>query len=554
MSTGSAQVTAAPLAGPGDAAGAAGGAVLAGTGRMLRLALRRDRVLLPAWVLGIAGMATFSAQATVGLYPELPQRVEAAQAINGSASLIALYGRIYDPTSLGELSLFKMTGFGTAMIGVLMIMIVVRHTRAEEEAGRLELVGSTVVGRAAPLAAAVLVGGIAALGIGVLTAGGLVMAGLPVAGSLAFGAAWGVTGMLFASVGAISAQVSLTARSATGLGLVVLAASYVARAVGDISEGGPSWLSWLSPIGWSQQVRAFAGTRWGILVIPLVATAVLLPVAFWLRSRRDLGAGLLPDRRGPAQGSISSAWGLAGRLQRPGFLAWTTAALLMGLVLGSAADSVSGMLDSPMMRDFLEMLGGRQGLVDAFLAAELGIFGALSAGYGLVACRWLASEEESGRAENVLATATGRRQWAASHALLALLGVAMLMVLTGTAIGIGYALSVGDLGQVTRLAAASTAFVPAAWVMVGLAVAIWGYWPHLSWLAWLLFVWFLVMGEFGALWDLPAWIRDLSPFAHSPIVPGPDPQFLGIPIMVVLGAGLVLLGIDRFTRRDVVST
>jgi len=91
-------------------------------------------------------------------------------------------------------------------------------------------------------------------------------------------------------------------------------------------------------------------------------------------------------------------------------------------------------------------------------------------------------------------------------------------------------------------------------VMVGLAVAIWGYWPRLSWLAWALFVWFLVLGEFGVLWDVPGWLRDLSPFAHSPVLPGPDPQLAGIPVMLVLAVGLVALGIRRFTHRDVVST
>ncbi|HEX6887454.1 MAG TPA: hypothetical protein VF143_05040, partial [Candidatus Nanopelagicales bacterium] len=63
---------------------ARGGSPLAGTGHLLRLALRRDRVLLPAWVLGVAGMATMSAQATVGLYPDLPARIEAARVVNGS--------------------------------------------------------------------------------------------------------------------------------------------------------------------------------------------------------------------------------------------------------------------------------------------------------------------------------------------------------------------------------------------------------------------------------------------------------------------------------------
>ena len=552
MTTGTAASTTRPAVAPGEA-GRGGGSALAGTGAMLRLALRRDRALVPAWVLGIAGMATFSAQATVGLYPDLAQRVQAAEAINGSAALIALYGRIYDPTSLGELSLFKMTAFGAAMVGVLMIILVVRHTRAEEETGRLELVGSTVIGRSAPLAAGLLLAAIASLGIAVLTAGGLAMAGLPPAGSVAFGAAWGATGLLFAAVGGIAAQLSVSARGATGLGLIALAVAYVARAVGDLAEAGPGWLSWLSPIGWSQQVRAFSGTRWELLVLPLVVTAVLAGLAFVLRSRRDLGAGLLADRPGPAEGRIASTWGLSLRLQRPSFLAWTVAAMLMGLVLGSVADSVSGFIDTPAMAEFLERLGGRQGLVDAFLAAELGIIGSLVAAYGIVAAHWLHLEEEGGRAESVLATATPRRRWAISHAALALAGVAVLTVLVGLAIGVGHALSVGEPEQVWRLAIAATARIPAAWVMIGLAVAIWGFWPRLGGLVWVLFVAFLVMGEFGVLWDIPQWARNLSPFAHSPVVPGPDPEYLGIPVMILIALGLVALGIGRFTRRDVVS-
>ncbi len=554
MSTGSApvRVRTAGVATPGAPGG--GGSGLTGTGAMLRLALRRDRILVPAWVLGISGMAYFSAAATVGLYPGLPERVAAVEAVNGSAALVAMYGRIYDPSSLGELSLFKMTAFGAALIGVLMVVLAVRHTRHEEEAGRLELVGSTALGRQAPMAAALLLTGIASGSLGLLTAAGLVLAGLPAGGSLAFGAAWAATGMLFAVVGTLAAQVSISGRGATGLGLMVVAAAYLIRAVGDLAEEGPSWLSWLSPIGWSQQVRAFSGTRWVILALPVLAIAVLVPLAFWMRSRRDLGAGLLADRPGPARGSIGSALGLAARLQRSTFVAWAVAATLLGVVLGSVADSVGGFLDSPGMTEMLAKLGGEQGLIDMFLAAELGIIGSIMAAYGIVATRWLPAEEEAGRAEAVLATGTSRRQWAGAHTLLALLGVAVLMVLIGLAIGLGHAISVGDPEQVLRVGWAAVARIPAAWVMVGLAVAIWGFRPRLAWLAWLLFVAFLVIGEFGVLWDLPAWARDLSPFTHSPVLPGPDPSYLGLPVLLLVAAALVAFGIDRFTRRDVLST
>jgi hypothetical protein len=80
--------------------------------------------------------------------------------------------------------------------------------------------------------------------------------------------------------------------------------------VADVAEGG-GWLSWPSQIGWMQQVRAYAGDRWWVLLMPMAMAAVSVPVAMWLRGRRDLRAGLLQDRPGPAHGParpVSPGW------------------------------------------------------------------------------------------------------------------------------------------------------------------------------------------------------------------------------------------------------
>ena len=228
---------------------------LDGTGALVRLALRRDRAVLPASLLALVGTATFSASATVDLYPTVEARVHAAQTSNATPALVALYGRIYDQTSIGALSLIKMSSIGTSMVAVLAALLVIRHTRGEEEAGRLELVGATAVGRYGPLAAALVVGTLASLAVGALTALGLVAAGLSTVGSIAFGLSWAATGLAFAGVGAIAAQLTSSTRAAIGIATGTIAVTYAVRAVGDvIGHDGPSWLSWLSPIGWAQQV------------------------------------------------------------------------------------------------------------------------------------------------------------------------------------------------------------------------------------------------------------------------------------------------------------
>ena len=172
---------------------------LAGTGALLRLGLRRDRVRLVVWASLVGLTAAGTAGATVDLYPTVASRVEAATAINSSPSLVALYGPILDPTSLGALSLLKLVNLGAAMVAVLAAMTTVRHSRAEEEAGRLELLGATVLGRLAPFTAGVSVGVITSVAVGTACTLGLLASGLPVGGSVAFGAAWAGVGICFAA-------------------------------------------------------------------------------------------------------------------------------------------------------------------------------------------------------------------------------------------------------------------------------------------------------------------------------------------------------------------
>ena len=202
------------------------GGSFSGTPALVRLALRRDRVLLPVWVLGFAAMVAFSVSATRDLYPDEQSLARAAETINATAALVALYGKIYVVTSLGAVSLIKMTALGAAFVAILFVFLVVRHTRAEEESGRLELVAAGAVGRAAPLTAALVVGTGGSLVLGAVTALGLVAAGLPWAGSVAFGLGWAASGIVFSAVAAVTSQVTTSARAAIGLGMVVVAVAY----------------------------------------------------------------------------------------------------------------------------------------------------------------------------------------------------------------------------------------------------------------------------------------------------------------------------------------
>lgn len=530
---------------------------LAGAGTLTRFALRRDRILLPVWVAVFTLMTVFSASATMALYPDLASRTLAASAVNDVPVAVAMYGRIWDPTSLGALSLLKMAAMGTVMVAILAVMLVTRHARAEEEKGRTELLGAAAVGSWAQLTAAVAVAAIAMTGIGVLSAIGLTLVGLPAAGSWAFGLAWTLTGLVFAALSAITNQLTLSARAATSLAIVALAVAYLVRAVGDVlgDADGPSWLSWLSPIGWAQQVRPYAGDQFAVLLLPVAATIVLLAAALALHARRDLGAGLLPERNGRAHASpgLRSPMALAWRLQYPMLVGWLAAYLVMGAVIGSIVNDLGDMMDTPQAQQMVQALGGTDVLLDAFIALEFSILAFVTAAYGITACRRLATEEADGHLEPVLATSVSRWRYVASHLGVAIVGTVLLTLAQGAAFSLALAAQTGDASAIGPTIGAAMAYLPPIWLMTGVVVLIFGFAPRLTYLAWVLLVAFVLVSELGALLEWPAWVMDLSPFSHVPLLPAEDMQWPPMILLLAIACAFISVGAARFRQRDLAS-
>src|SRR3954468_16493689 len=157
---------------------------MAGTLELLRLALRRDRVMIPAWVLGLGAAVLITVSSYAGLYATAASRREAVATLGRTPATLALYGRVY-ADSVGGLVGWRLGGIALALAGLMGILLVVRHTRAEEEAGRAELVGAGAVGRNAPLAAALLTAVLASVALGVVVVLAVLATGLELTGALA---------------------------------------------------------------------------------------------------------------------------------------------------------------------------------------------------------------------------------------------------------------------------------------------------------------------------------------------------------------------------------
>jgi ABC-2 type transport system permease protein len=498
----------------------------AGTGQLSKLAFRRDGVALPACVFGIAALLAVTARDLTVLYPTAAGRLAVATRASANPALRFLLGRL-DGTSVGAFLAARWSVWGAAFAVLLTIFIVVRHTRGDEEAGRLELVGSAAVGRQAPLTAALLAAATANLAIALLTCLWLLVLKLPLAGSAALALSISGCGLVFGGVAAIAAQLAVTARGARGIAIAALGAAFVLRALGDAGPAGGSWLSWASPLGWVELTRAFGsvGQRWWVLTLPLAASAVLVAAAFLLAAWRDHSAGLLPDRpgRATASGLLHGPFGLAWRLQRSVLAAWLAAFVFVFAALGAGANGFGSIIGgSTVLRQYLLRVGYQAAVIDAYLSALMLIAGLAAAVYSTSAVLRLRTEETGNLAEPVLSAATGRVRWALSHISVAVGGACLLLVAAGLSTGLGYGVLTGSVStQMPRVLGAALARLPATMVVAAVAVFLFGLlpWESIA-LAWTAVALVGVIGVFGPPLQWPAWMMDISPFTQIPKLSG----------------------------------
>ena len=326
---------------------------------------------------------------------------------------------------------------------------------------------------------------------------------------------------------------------------------YVLRIIGDT---GPGWVSWLSPFGWSTQLRAWSDPRWWVLLLDLALGALLVVGAQRLQQRRDLGAGLVAARPGPAEGSprLADALVLTWRTHRAMLLSWTVAAGALGLVMGAIAPSVGDLLDTEAGRQVIESIGGVGRMQDALVGAVLSIAGVIVTCFAVAVVTHGAGDERDGRTEQVLATGVSRTRAFLATATVALGGATWLLLVTGVGAALGLGLQAGGGGDsLARFVGAALGQSPAVWVVAALALLLYAAGSRYAVLGWAAVAAFFALGQLGELLDLPGAVTGLSPYTHLPAMP--VEAFAPAPALTLAGlaAVLVVAAWWRFRERDI---
>src|SRR5690625_3202343 len=279
-------------------------ALFAKTGSLSRFVFRQDRWRIALWIMGIS-LATWSVPVALKeLYGLEEQRAVMALTMENPA-MIAMVGTAdLSNYKIGIMTAHQMLLLTAVVVAIMNILLVSRHVRGDEEDGRLEMLRALPVGRLSNIQATFIVYCLVNVCLAIICGLGLYalqIDSMGLEGSLLYGATLGAAGIFVIGVTSVFGQMSESAIGTVGLSVAFLLLAYMLRAIGDISA---SYLSWISPLGWVTKTETYGLNNWWSVLLAIGIGIVLFVIAYLLNTRRDIGAGLLPSKRGKEHASI----------------------------------------------------------------------------------------------------------------------------------------------------------------------------------------------------------------------------------------------------------
>lgn len=526
----------------------------AGTKTLFRLYLRRDRFLLPIWILLPLFMLIGHAFSFISL-SNGREITSLINEINQDALVSAVHGPIMSMDIVGA-TLWRAINPVTLLIGVSVILTVIRHTRTDEETGRTEFINAFVVGRYANLTATSCVVIFGAFLSSVLMSISMKVLGGSFKEIIIFGATLFFAGMFYAGIGLLACQLRNSSSAARNIGIVILGLSLVINILNNFG-GSDLFLKWLSPISWTRVTSPFAKENF-LGLIPLFVIA-LLPIIFsyFLSTKRDIGGAILEEQAGPAGAapSFKNALSLAWRIHQGMFKGWLIAVILYIGAFAAISPTISGEISSL----FAEIGGDNwmEGMPIGLLFVSIGIYiMALIIGlYSLLALNGLKKEEVDGRNEIILDKKVSRKSYMFSFISIALCGSALLLIMMGVIGAITYSTVSGSWGsEFWQILLMSISKIPAVWTLIAIFSLLYGFLPKITafcWGIWGLFSLLEVAWESGLIdWK----IMRFSPFAFSHYtIQVENLSIMALSINLVLAIAFILFGILGYQKRDILT-
>jgi len=526
-----------------------------GTGRIARLYFRENRFKIFIWLVSLAGISW----AVAAIYPSIFSTQEDLTALAvtmGNPAMEALLGPAYsiENFNVGTAFASEMLLFTAVAVGVMNILLMISNTRTDEEEGRLEIIRSLPVGRLANLTASILmILGInlvlfLALGFGIYFIGPEAMTW---GASFLYAAVQAVTGLFFAGVALITAQLAETSRGANGLALGFLILSYIVRAIGDVTS---NTLSLFSPLGWTVRTEVFLGNEWWPVLALSAGFLLLTGVSFILNYRRDIFSGLLPTVKGKVHASrfLKTMPGFVWRLEKNTIITWALGLFLLSAAFGAIlGDFETYFSDMEIIQEFLPDTGTTSSMVEQFTALIIAIM-SLITGVPVISILFKVKKEEKlGRMEHLYSRPVSRNKVLGSYYLVAFLTTIVIQGLIGLGLYVTADQVLAESLSFSTMMQAAFVYIPALWIFLGLATLIVGILPKGTMVVWLYVLFVFVVLYLGDIFEFPEWVNNLSAFNHIPQLP--DATMDWPPMLTLSGLSILLsaVGFISYNRRDI---
>ncbi|HEY5980187.1 MAG TPA: hypothetical protein VIT41_11185 [Microlunatus sp.] len=517
----------------------------------LRL-VRRGAVILTALVAGLTAVVMLQ-------YPTLfssPADVAGLRLLAENPAIRLLFGVPRALDSAGGFTVWRTGTIAAVAVAAWAMTAATRLTRGEEDTGRSWLLLAAPV--RLPATVVVHLGAVGALVclVALATMVAMVATGSGVRGAVVYAAGLAGVGLLFAAVGGLFGQLLGERSLAAGASSGVLVVGLLAKMVGDgVDELG--WIRWGTPFGLVSLSEPFAADR----ALPLLALALAAGAtglaAWWVAGRRDLGAGVLPQRgeRAARTRLLTSRTALAVRHALGPTLGWGAALAVYFLLIGLLAVSLTEfLLANPRFAELAAAAGfgdlvSVQGYVASIfrlLPIPIGVFAA-------VRFARVAADESRGRLTLLFATPARRVSWPLSEAVAVTAACLVLTLAAGAATWLGTTVVDAGLGLGESLVGAVNG-LPVALLSVGAAGLAWGWLPRAVLPVGALptvggFVWWVLAETLG--WSDR--VSGLSPFAHLASAPAVPPDRGATAALLMIGVVLMTGGLIGFARRDLRS-
>lgn len=528
------------------------------TGKLVRFILRRERLSSTLWIVLLSLFSILLAPMLESIF-DRNARIALIETINNPA-MIAMLGPIYgmEDYTAGAMYFNMMIQWLMITVVVMNIMLVVRHTRSDEEYGRIDMIRSLPTGRLSNLSAVMLTAVIINLVLAIITGVGIAIMNIESMGwngSMLYSMTLSMVGLVFAALTAIFAQLCSTSRGAIGLSIVSLGFFYLLRGAGDV---GNEALAYISPLGLAQRTKAYVENDWLPIFILLAEAIVLTVIAFVLNSHRDIRQGYLPEKKGRehARAYLCSPFGLAFRLVRMPFFGWILGMYIIGASYGSILGTIDNFVETS---EFYSMMIGANpdfSTAQMFVSMVNSIMALCAVIPVVMMVLKLHKEEKEGYYVNVLSLAVSRQAYMASYVLIAL--IASILVQCAAALGI-YTSAVAvlpDPGTLTLgyLLKANLVYVPALWCMLGLTILLIGLLPRMTAIIWGYFGFSFFVTFLRRLPDfIPEWLANLTPFTYIPNLPIDEIDYSKLVALTGIGVAMAIIGFAAYRRRDIMA-